>query len=635
MCPDRQSDDEVNNLPEDVLLITKKSEKKISIFFKDSFFEDKGLREMGDIFELVTAYQHFELFVDLPLGRLPKSTIEELTRGKCLWCMSGVIRKDASLWRLNLRYFISRTEIKPRYIDITIQADEEGVNPTANWIHRVRADKHGYLLSVDDLEALDFGYHGIYSSAPVLMHLRDVAKPGEIFDMDATQAEEEGHASCVFVNKSFNTVSRKPDLTHGHTKVIKIEVNEEIVSTEYAEYFLNENLKNFVGTSMEFITKDDICGMPIVVPTLQVQRVVCDYVVNLEKYKNATRERARKFSEIRPLEINPSKLLGHSLSLLEESAVQSSNDISTLPSPISQVLAALQTNNKERRFLCSLYLIEVIIQFHVVTACALATKLLGRSKLEEAYKTFQSTKWRITLATWKDIFESLVSEFEKCVKSNSNLNLTAVTETFGEESFFAFSDLYSKQLCQVFKNLISIRNAHYGHPSFPPVEAMDNCSDIVSKEATNYIELTRTLWKWLAAGICKEVPTDESGELIASIEELSGSFKSTPNLSMIVPPGLLARNAMVFYPRMNPTSTTIVQGIPVTFVERISSTVHGLYFFSRLVEDKLVFQSYSELKESTKEFSLEDPRIALLAKRIASSIKDSEAHKSPSKKNGS
>ena len=633
MSPDPQSDDELNDLPQDVHLITKKSENKITIVFEDSFFANKGLREMGDVFELVTAYEHFELFVDLPLGLLPKCTVEELTRGKCLWCMSGAIRKEGSQWRLNLRYFISRTEIKPRYIDITIRADEDDANTPVNWIHRVRADKHGHLLSVDDLDALDFGYHGIHSSAPVLMHLRDVAKPAEIFDMDAVQAEEEGHASCVFVNKSFNTVSKKPDLTTGYTSVIKIEVNEEIVSTDYAEYFLNENLKNFVGTSMEFITKDDICGMPIVVPTLQVQRVVCDYVVNLEKYKSATRERARKFSEIRPLEINPSKLLGHSLSLLEESAAQSSNDISTLPSPISQVLAALQTSNKERRFLCSLYLIEVIIQFHVVTACALATKLLGRSKLEEAYKSFQSTKWRVTLATWKDIFENLSSEFEKC-KSRNNPGLTAATETFGEESFFAFSDLYSKQLCQVFKNLINIRNAHYGHPSFPPVEAMDGCSDIVSKEATNYIELTRTLWKWLAAGICKEVPTDESGELIASIEELSGSFKNTPNLSMVVPPGLLARNALVFYPRMNPTAMTIVQGIPVTFVERISSTVHGLYFFSRLVDDKLVFQSYSELKESTKEFSLDDPRIALLAKRVASSIKDVEANKLPRKNDG-
>ena len=208
--------------------------------------------------------------------------------------------------------------------------------------------------------------------------------------------------------------------------------------------------------------------------------------------------------------------------------------------------------------------------------------------------------------------------------------MVSATSTFGEESFFAFSDLYSKNLSKIFESLIEIRNSNYGHPSFPPVETMDSCSDMVLEEANKYFEQTRTLWKWLAPGICREVPTNESCELVASIEEFSGNIRNTPNLSMVVPPGLLARNALVFYPRTNPTPETTVQSIPITFIERISATVHGLYFFSRVVDEKLVFQSYSELKESTKEFTLDDPRIALLAKRIAPNLRPLDVIKPPS-----
>jgi DNA-binding ferritin-like protein (Dps family) len=435
--------------------------------------------------------------------------------------------------------------------------------------------------------------------------------------MDSRQAAVEGVASCIFINKQSGTITLTPDTTSDKATLIKIEIDEEVSLPEYVQFFLSENLEDYVGSKLDYITQEDICNLPVVLPSLQAQRVICNYLSNLEKYKQAIQEKSRRLSQIKPLDVTPSQLLGHSLSLLEESVLQLTSKTGFLPSPISQALSALETNDNSKRFLCSQYIIEALIQFHVVTSSSFAIRILGQNKLEDAYKSFQNSKWQVSLTTWKNIFDKQVNEFEKSLKNTKSLQANPALVAFGDEGYFAFSGLFSRGVLSVFNRLIDMRNEYFGHPATPSAETMELYANNVSREINAYLDQTKTLWKWLAVGICKEVVTNESHELIASMDEFSGSFRNGTHLTITVPAGLLARNSLVFYPRNNPNPETVVQGIPFTFIDRISSTVHGLYFFSRLdKEGKLVFQSYSELKESTKRFEREDPRISLLSKRI-------------------
>ena len=484
-------------------------------------------------------------------------------------------------------------------------------------IHRMRLGKNNSLLTIVDIESIVGALKEGIDEPTLLMQLKDIAKPGEILEMDARQAAAEGVASCIFINKQSGTITLTPETTLDKATLIKIEIDEEVSLPEYVQFFLSENLEDYVGTKLDYITQEDILDFPVVLPSLQAQRVICNYLNNLEKYKRAIQEKSRLLSQIKPLDVTPSQLLGHSLSLLEESVLQLTSKTGSLPSPISQALSALETNDSSKRFLCSQYIIEALIQFHVVTSSSFAIRLLGQNKLEDAYKSFQNSKWQVSLSTWKNIFDKQVNEFEKSVKNSKSLQADPALMAFGDEGFFAFSDLFSRGILSLFNRLIDMRNEYFGHPSSLSAETMVLYTNNVSREINTYLDQTKTLWKWLAVGICKEVVTNESHELIADIDEFSGSFRNGTSLTMIVPARLLAKNTLVFYPRNNPNPETFVQGIPFTFIDRISSTVHGLYFFSRLdKEGKLVFQSYSELKESTKRFEREDSRISLLSKRI-------------------
>jgi hypothetical protein len=504
---------------------------------------------------------------------------------------------------------------------------------STTWIQRMRLDASSSLLSTEDIESL--ARHPIEhnSNTTLLMRLGDIAKPGEIIELSCKKAQEEGVASCIFINKDSGTVTLTPNTLNTEAYLVKIEVDEEIASPEYLKYFLSENLIGYVGAKLDFVTKDDICSIPVVIPSLQAQRVICSYLNSLDSYKRVIQDKTRRLNQIKPLNLSPSQLLGHALYLIEETENQSSINTDTLPAPIAQALSALDTADKAKRFLCSQYIIEVLIQFHVVSASSFAVKLLGANKLEDAYKTFQNSKWMVTLSSWKNIFEKQVNEFEKSTKDGEGQRTGSAFSVYGEESFFAFSDMFSRDILNTFNRLIELRNEYFGHPSSIPDETMEIYCNNVRKEVETYLAQTSTLWKWLSSGICIDVPTNEACELVANIESFSGSLRNSTKMSMIVPPGLLARNTLVFYPRNKLTHETIVQSIPFTFVDRISTTVHGLYFFSRIDKDgRLVFQSYSELKESTKHFSLEDPRISLLTRRIFSSQIVLDSAKEPSVK---
>ena len=593
------------------------SSNQIKVVFYPAFFEQTNASTVRDIFDNLSSNIGCDLSATFPLGCISHSDLFELTTRSDIYCKDGSIYCQHNNWNLILNYFITSKEIKSQFIDIRFDTSDSRADLPPICIHRMRLGKNNSLLSVIDIESI-VGTHKDGNDEPtLLMQLKDVAKPGEILEMDSRQAAVEGVASCIFINKQSGTITLTPDTTSDKATLIKIEIDEEVSLPEYVQFFLSENLEDYVGSKLDYITQEDICNLPVVLPSLQAQRVICNYLSNLEKYKQAIQEKSRRLSQIKPLDVTPSQLLGHSLSLLEESVLQLTSKTGFLPSPISQALSALETNDNSKRFLCSQYIIEALIQFHVVTSSSFAIRLLGQNKLEDAYKSFQNSKWQVSLTTWKNIFDKQVNEFEKSLKNTKSLQANPALVAFGDEGYFAFSGLFSRGVLSVFNRLIDMRNEYFGHPATPSAETMELYANNVSREINAYLDQTKTLWKWLAVGICKEVVTNESHELIASMDEFSGSFRNVTHLTITVPAGLLARNSLVFYPRNNPNPETVVQGIPFTFIDRISSTVHGLYFFSRLdKEGKLVFQSYSELKESTKRFEREDPRISLLSKRI-------------------
>ncbi len=596
------------------------SSNQIIVKFSEEFLRQNNVVKIHDTYDSLSSHRGFELSSTFPLRDISHAEILKIIRRNDIRFTGGTISYQENSWLITLNHFIDSQETKPEFIDIDIEVEKKCVNTTANWIHRLRPDSDSKLLSIEDLESLSRNPNHSSDSPTLIIRLGDIAKPGEIIELNCKKAEQEGSASCIFINKHSDTIALAPDACNPEAMLVRIEVDEEIVIPEYLNYFLSENLNDYVGTALEYVTKEDISSLPVVVPSIQAQRVICNYLSSLESFKRVIREKTRHFDQIKPLKENPSQLLGHALCLTEEASNQSTNNTDTLPAPIAQALSALETKDKTKRFLCSLYLIEVLIQFHVVCSSSFAVKILGSNKLEEAYRTFEKSKWTISLSTWKNIYERQVGEFAKLTKNSSGPQIQSALSAFGEESFFAFSGMFSAETVSTFGKLIDFRNEYFGHPSSTPDETKELHTNNVLREVDAYLKQTSTLWKWLAAGICKDVPTNESFELVANIESFSGSLRNATTISMIVPPGILARNSLVFYPRNNPNRETIVQSIPFTFVDRISSTVHGLYFFSRIdKEGKLVFQSYSELKESTKLFQLEDPRVALLSRRVFSS----------------
>ena len=603
--------------PEGYRIDQLESSNQIKVVFYPTFFAKTNTSTIREIFDNLSSNIGCDLFATFPLSCISRSDLFELTTRSDIYCKDGSICYQNNNWNLVLNYFITAKEIKSHFIDIRIDTSDSRADLPPTCIHRMRVGKNNSLLTIVDIESIVGAIKEGIDEPTLLMQLKDVAKPGEILEMDARKAAAEGVASCIFINKQSGTITLTPDTTLDKATLIKIEIDEDVSLPEYVQFFLSENLEDYVGTKLNYITQEDICNLPVVVPSLQAQRVICNYLNNLERYKSAILEKSRRLNQIKPLDVTPSQLLGHSLSLLEDSVLQLTSKTGSLPSPISQALSALDTNDSTKRFLCSQYIIEALIQFHVVTSSSFAIRLLGQNKLEDAYKSFQNSKWQVSLTTWKNIFDKQVNEFEKSVKNSRSIQSDPALIAFGDEGFFAFSDLFSRQILGVFNRLIDMRNEYYGHPSSLSAETMELYTNNVSREIKAYLDQTKTLWKWLAVGICKVVVTNECHELVADIDEFSGSFRNGTNLTMIVPAGLLAKNTLVFYPRNNPNPETVVQGIPFTFIDRISSTVHGLYFFSRLdKEGKLVFQSYSELKDSTKRFERDDPRISLLSKRI-------------------